>query len=382
MLRVAIVAGEPSGDLLAAGLIRELRQRVDALEVIGIAGPAMQAAGCVAWESIERLAVMGVPEIIRRYPALKALQRRTIDHVRAVRPDVFVGVDAPEFNLGIEIALRAAGIRTVHYVSPSVWAWRESRLQAIERGVDLMLVLFPFEETYYQEQMVPVAYVGHPLAGALAAGPTRESARAALGWDTREPVLAVLPGSRVSELKHHAQPFLKAALQCAKNVPGLRVAIPLVDDQAARWMRHAVTRHAPGLPATCHVGRTSEVLAAADVGLIASGTATLEALLLDCPMVVAYRVHWLSYALIRPLVRISRFSLPNLLAAADIVPEYIQGAATPANLASHLQELLNDAEARARQLEHFAAIRTTLAQDASAKAAEAVLALVSRGERK
>ncbi|MGQ0657695.1 MAG: lipid-A-disaccharide synthase [Chromatiales bacterium] len=376
MLRVGVVAGEPSGDLLAAGLVRALRARVDALEIMGIAGPAMEAAGCVAWERADRLAVMGLPEIIRRYPELRRLQRRTIEYFREIRPDVFVGVDAPEFNLGIEAALRAAGIPTVHYVSPTVWAWREGRLKTIRRAVDLMLALFPFEETYYRDQRLPVAYVGHPLADELAEPPGREAARRILGLDSGCAVLAVLPGSRGSEIRHHVRPFLEAAQICAEAEPDLQVAVALVSEVAVGVLREAQARYAPNLSLCIYPGRAREVLGAADAALIASGTATLEAMLLGCPMVVAYRAAWLSYLIIRPLIRISRFALPNLLAGEDIVPECIQGAAEPRRLARQLLPLLKSDVARACQRERFQALKAVLRRGASERAAEAVLALL------
>jgi lipid-A-disaccharide synthase len=378
MLRVAIVAGEPSGDLLAAGLIRALRDRVEGLAVAGIAGPRMCAAGCEAWESIDRLAVMGLPEIIRRYPELKALQRETIRRVIAMRPDVFIGVDAPEFNLGIEVAVRGAGIPTVHYVSPTVWAWREGRIRTILRGVDLMLTLFPFEARHFERYSLPVVCVGHPLAEELAAGPTRHDARARLGLTADVRVLALLPGSRTSEQRHHAGPFLQAAAACRQAMPALKVMVPLLNEQAVAGVKAAQDRVAPDLAVDYVVGRSRDVLAAADAALIVSGTATLEALLLDCPIVVAYRAHWLSYALIRPLIRIRRFAMPNLLAGKDLVPECIQRDANPATMAARLLELLGDADAARRQREGFAAIRATLAIGASRRAADAVLALHER----
>ncbi len=375
MRQVCIVAGEPSGDLLAAALIRALRARVSDLEFTGIAGPAMQAAGCAVWESLDPLSVMGVPEIIRRYPELRALQRRAIEHFRTLRPDVYIGVDAPEFNLGVEVALHAAGIRTAHYVSPTVWAWREGRLKNVRRGVDLMLTLFPFEEDYYRARGVPVAFVGHPLADELAVAPRRDDVRLALGLDGTRPLLALLPGSRGSELRHHAAPFLRTASLCAEAHPELQVAAPLVDAHAAAALEAARARFAPSLPMKLYAGRSREVLAAADIGLIASGTATLEAMLLGCPMVVAYRAAWLSYILIRPLIRISRFALPNLLAGEAIVPECIQGDARPCRMAREVLALLESSEAQARQRERFRALQGRLGRNASERAADAVLAL-------
>lgn len=378
MLRVAIVAGEPSGDLLAAGLLRALKAKAGRIAAEGIAGPRMRAEGCEAWESIDRLAVMGLPEIIRRYPELRALQRETVRRVIATRPDVFIGVDAPEFNLGIEVAVREAGIPTVHYVSPSVWAWREGRIRTILRGVDLMLTLFPFEARHFERYSLPVVCVGHPMVEELASAATRPQARAALEVPADTRLLALLPGSRMSELRHHAAPFLLAAAACRQAMPGLKVMVPLLTREAAASVQAAQARVAPGLAVDYVIGRSREVLAAADAALIVSGTATLEALLLDCPMVVAYRAHWLSYALIRPLIRIRRFALPNLLAEEDVVAECIQRNANPATMSARLLELLGDAEAARRQRGRFAAIRAALPAGASGRAADAVLALHER----
>ncbi|MCG3200821.1 MAG: Lipid-A-disaccharide synthase [Gammaproteobacteria bacterium] len=378
MLRVAIVAGEPSGDLLAAGLLRALKAKSQGLAAAGIAGPRMRAQGCEAWESIDRLAVMGLPEIIRRYPELRALQRETVRRIIAMRPDVYIGVDAPEFNLGIEVEVRAAGIPTVHYVSPSVWAWREGRIRTILRGVDLMLTLFPFEARHFERYSLPVVCVGHPLVEELASAAARPRARAALEVPADTPLLALLPGSRMSELRHHAAPFLLAAAGCRRAMPALKVMVPLLTREAAASVQAVQARVAPGLAVDYVIGRSREVLAAADAALIVSGTATLEALLLDCPMVVAYRAHWLSYALIRPLIRTRRFALPNLLAEADVVPECIQRDAKPATMSARLLGLLGDAGSARRQRVGFAAIRAALPAGASGRAADAVLALRER----
>jgi lipid-A-disaccharide synthase len=371
-----MVAGEPSGDLLGGGLIEALKKICGEVQVEGIAGPAMMAQGCAPWSSIDRLAVMGIPEIVRRYPELKALQRDTASRVLAMRPDVFIGIDAPEFNLDLEVMVRAAGVPTVHYVSPSVWAWREGRLRTIKRGVDLMLVLFPFEESYYAKRGQPVSFVGHPLVKELSFGPSRAGARTAMGMKPEEKLLAVLPGSRMSELKHHAEVFLHAALICIERIAGLRVAVAAIDARAETLLRDLQQRMFPSLPMLCLTGRSREIMAAADAGLIACGTATLEALLLDCPMVTAYRAHWVSYTLIRPLIRIDHFSLPNLLAGAEIVPECIQRDANPQRLADLLCELLENDGTASTQRRHFAEIRETLKTDANSRAAEAVMKLV------
>ena len=376
MLRIGIVAGEPSGDKLAAGLIEALRARVPDVQVSGVAGPNMVAAGCEPWAAMERLSVMGIPEIVRRYRELKAFQRQVIDHFRARRPDVFIGVDAPEFNLGVEKDLRSAGIRTVHYVSPSVWAWREGRLKTIARAVDRMLVLFPFEETYYRERQLPATFVSHPLADELAVIPGRARARAELGIGAEEPVLALLPGSRMNEMGHLARPFVETAAWCRERIPGLRILVPFASGRTADLFASLHRRHAPALVVATHLGAARKVLAAADATLVASGTATLEAMFLGCPMVVAYKASWLSYGLIRPLLRISRFALPNILAGEEVVPEFIQGRVHPIAMGRRLLELLRGGAVRDRMLARFAELRGQFPAGASDRAAAAVLHLV------
>ncbi|HTT07759.1 MAG TPA: lipid-A-disaccharide synthase [Gammaproteobacteria bacterium] len=376
MPRVAIIAGEPSGDRLAAALIRALRAQRNDLEFCGIAGPEMIAAGCSAWAPMGRLAVMGIGEILRRYRELRVLQHQVIDFLKIWLPDVFIGVDAPEFNLALEERLHASGIRCIHYVSPSVWAWRERRLQRLRRAVDRLLVLFPFEETYYRDRGgVPFRFVGHPLADELRALPDRASLRVTLGLTPFDRVLALLPGSRENELRHHAKIFLRTAALCRKKFPDLKVLVPLVSEDHERLWRDLLPDAGPEV--RFPRGRSREALAVADAALITSGTATLEAMLLGCPMVVAYRASWLSYAFIRPLLRLRRFSLPNLIARSSIVPEYIQGAARPGALALSLLELLQPgAAAAARQRKRFARLAGQFPPNASARAADAVLELL------
>ncbi len=375
MPRVAIIAGEPSGDRLAAALIQAMRAHRGDLVFRGVAGPAMRAAGCDAWAPMDRLAVMGVGEILRRYRELRALRRRIVESIRSWQPDVFIGVDAPEFNLAVEEQLRAAGTRCVHYVSPSVWAWREKRLRQLRRAVDRLLVLFPFEETYYRGREVPFRYVGHPLADELRAPPDRGQVRRNLGLSPGDRVLAVLPGSRENEIRHHAKIFSKAAGLCVRKNPDLKVLVPLVNESHEQAWRRLSS--APAIGMQFHPGMAREALAAADAALVASGTATLEAMLLGCPMVVAYRASWLSYVFIRPLLRLPRFSLPNIIAGSAVVPEYIQGAARPAALAAGLLELLQPGSGAAqRQRKKFAMLARRFPPNASARAADAVLELL------
>lgn len=376
MLRVALVAGETSGDMLGAGLIRALRAQVPDAAFEGVAGPQMIAAGCRAWYPMERLSVMGLVEVLGRYRELRALRADLLRRLRADPPDVFVGIDAPDFNLGLEKRLRAAGIPTVHYVSPTVWAWRRGRLRTIARAVDLMLTLFPFEADFYREHAVAVRYVGHHLADAIPDHTDARAARAALSLPEAGELIALLPGSRESEVGRLAEVFVQAAHWCAQRRPGVRFAAPFVSRATRAQFEAALARH-PGLACTLFDGRSREVMAAADAVLLASGTATLEAMLLKRPMVVAYRLAPLSYWLIRRLLYVDRFALPNLLAGEMLVPEFVQEAATPESLGQALLDQLAAPE-RTRQLqERFGALHRTLRQDANERAAEAVLALVT-----
>lgn len=377
-MRIALVAGETSGDLLGAGLIRAIRARVPYARFEGIAGPRMIEAGCEALYPAERLAVMGVAEVLARLRELRAiradLQRRLI----ADPPDVFVGIDAPEFNLGLEARLRAAGVRTAHYVSPQVWAWRRGRLRGIARSVDLMLTLFPFEATFYEEHGIPVRFVGHPLADLIPDRADRGAARDALGIAGDGPVIAILPGSRASEVGRLAEVFVRTAAWCHERRPELRFVTPLVDGKTRALFEQALQGHA-GLSLEIIEGRSREAMAAADAVLLASGTATLEAMLLNRPMVVAYRMSRLSYWLARRLLYIDRYSIPNLLAGGDIVPEFIQDAARPEAMGAALLAWLDDHGRSERMQARFSVLHAALRCGADERAADAVLGLAMPG---
>ncbi|HYQ39403.1 MAG TPA: lipid-A-disaccharide synthase [Pseudomonas sp.] len=373
-LTIALVAGEASGDILGAGLMQALKARHADVRFIGVGGPRMQAEGLNSYFPMERLAVMGLVEVLGRLPELLKRRRQLIRTLIAERPDVFVGIDAPDFNLGVELKLRQAGIRTVHYVSPSVWAWRQKRVLKIRRACDLMLTLFPFEARFYEAQQVPVCFVGHPLADAIPLQAERPAARAALGLPEQGGVVALLPGSRGGEVERLGGLFLDAAERLSALRPGVRFVLPCANaERRAQLEAMLVDRD---LPVQLLDGRSHEALAACDAVLIASGTATLEALLFKRPMVVAYRVAPLTYRILKRLVKSPYISLPNLLAARLLVPELIQDAATPEALASTLLPLLDDGSA---QTAGFDAIHRTLRRDASARAAEAVLQLAERG---
>ena len=372
-LRVALVAGEASGDILGAGLMQALRERHPEVEFIGVGGARMQAQGLVSEFPMERLAVMGLVEVLGR---LRELLRRRKDLVRNLilaRPDVFIGIDAPDFNLGLELQLRRAGIRTVHYVSPSVWAWRQKRVLKIKQACDLMLALFPFEAKFYEEHGVPVRFVGHPLANTIPLEADRAAARAQLGLPADAQVVALLPGSRGGEVGKLGALFLDTAERLLQQRPGLRFVLPCASAERRAQLEQLLQGRQ--LPLQLLDGQSHEALAACDAVLIASGTATLEALLYKRPMVVAYKVAPLTYAILKRLVKSPYISLPNLLAGRLLAPELIQDAATPEALAQHLLPLLDDGSA---QTESFDAIHRALRQDASAQAAEAVLALVEK----
>lgn len=373
-LRVALVAGEASGDILGSGLMQALRARHPDIEFIGVGGPRMEAEGLSSYFPMERLSVMGLVEVLGRLPELLRRRKRLIRTLIEARPDVMIGIDAPDFTLGVEHKLRQAGLRTVHYVSPSVWAWRQKRVLKIREACDLMLALFPFEARFYEEHGVPVRFVGHPLANTIPLEADRAAARARLGLPADGQVLALMPGSRGGEVGKLGALFLDTAQRLLVERPGLRFVLPCASAARREQIEQMLQGREP-LPLTLLDGASHEALAACDAVLIASGTATLEALLYKRPMVVAYRVAGLTYRILKRLVKSPCISLPNLLAGRLLVPELIQDAATPQALAATLSPLLDDGS---QQVEFFDAIHRALRQDASAQAAEAVLQLVER----
>lgn len=369
-LCVALVAGEASGDILGSGLMRALKVRHPDVRFIGVGGPLMEAEGLVSSFPMERLAVMGLVEVLGRLRELLKRRKALVADLIAQRPDVFIGIDAPDFNLDIELKLRRAGIKTVHYVSPSVWAWRQKRVLKIREGCDLMLTLLPFEARFYEEQGVPVRFVGHPLADTIALSADREAARAELGLGDG-PVVALMPGSRGGEVGRLGALFLDTARLLVERVPNLRFVVPCAN--AARRAQLEQMLAGRELPVTLLNGRSHQALAACDAVLIASGTATLEALLYKRPMVVAYRLSPVTFWILKRMVKSPYVSLPNLLAQRMLVPELLQDAATEQALAQALLPLLADGRG---QTEHFEQIHHSLRRDASNQAADAVLALV------
>ncbi len=336
----------------------------------------MQAEGCTSLHPMEALTVMGF-EALGRFPKILAIRRALVRHFMAYPPDLFIGVDAPDFNLGLEQQLRAAGIRTVHYVSPTVWAWRRWRIRKIRRAVDYMLTLFPFEERYYRERGVPVIFVGHPLADLIPLRHNQAAMRRKLQLPPDRPIVALLPGSRMSELKHHADLFVKTALWLYRRYPELAFVAPFASEETKTVFEQALERHAAAaLPLRLMLHGSREAMAAADLVLCASGTATLEAALLGKPMVVTYRVSWLSALLVRPMLHVRLYSLPNNLAGRELVPEYVQSDATAENLGSAVARLLThpkEADAMRRALK---AMHRVLRCKADSRAAQAVMGLL------
>ncbi|MFH6601322.1 lipid-A-disaccharide synthase [Ectopseudomonas khazarica] len=373
-LRVALVAGEASGDILGAGLMQAIKLRHPDVEFIGVGGARMEAEGLTSYFPMERLAVMGLVEVLGRLFELLGRRRQLARDLIAAQPDVFIGIDAPDFNLGLELKLRRAGIRTVHYVSPSVWAWRQKRVFKIREACDLMLTLFPFEAQFYDAHQVPVRFVGHPLADAIPQHADRAAARDALDLPHDEAVVALMPGSRGGEVARLGELFLDAAIRLRALRPGIRFLLPCATPERREQLEQMLAGR--DLPLTLLDGRSHEVLAACDAVLIASGTATLEALLYKRPMVVAYRVAPMTYRILKRLVRSPYISLPNLLAERLLVPELIQDAATAEALAQTVAPLIDGGQV---QTEGFDVIHRALRRDASVSAADAVLKLAGRG---
>lgn len=376
-MRIALVAGEASGDLLGAGLLHELKQRFPAAEFAGVGGPRMRAEGMQVWHESDELAVMGLAEVLRHLPRLLRLRKSLHARLLEWKPDVFIGIDAPDFNLGLEKKLKRAGLRTVHYVSPSIWAWRQGRAKKIGDSADLVLCLFPMEPPIYERHGVNARFIGHPLADSFPLHPDRAAAREALALPPDTPVLALLPGSRLGEIRRLLPVFLQAARLLAESKPGVRVVIPAAN---ARCRAEIETQlRATPLPGALLIdGQADRAMIASDVVLLASGTATLEAMLAKRPMVVAYRISALTYRIVMGLgmMKVNRYSLPNVLANEPVVPELMQGDCTAENLVAAVTRWFEDDEARATLEPRFLAIHEKLRRNASAQAADAIAALL------
>ncbi|MEP7044920.1 MAG: lipid-A-disaccharide synthase [Dokdonella sp.] len=400
--RFVLVAGEASGDLLGAGLIAALRERYPQARFAGVGGPRMIAAGLDAWHASEKLAVMGYVEVLKHLPGLLAIRRDVRVRTLAYQPDVFIGIDAPDFNLGLERKLKQQGIRTVHYVSPSIWAWKEKRAAKIGRSADRVLCLFPMEPPLYARHGVDARFVGHPLADAFPLEPDRAAARAALGIAPDAKVLALLPGSRLGEIARLGADFIGAAQLLAKQMPNLRIVAPMANAACrsafasllakagignAELAIGAVAGTAqspipqPPFPILLTDGHAEVAMLAADAILLASGTATLEAMLAKRPMVVAYRIAAMTYRLVKGLgmLKVDRYALPNILAGRELVPELMQDACTPAALADALLPLLHAGAIDPALLAEYRRLHLQLRRDASRSAASAIAELIDAG---
>lgn len=379
-MRIGIVAGEHSGDQLAADLIASLLQQWPQATIEGIAGPRMIQAGCKPIIPMESIAFMGLTEIVKHIPGILKARRHILQYFLKNPPDVFIGVDAPDFNLTLEEKLKQKGIKTVHYVSPTVWAWRQGRLKKIKRAIDLMLTLFPFEAQFYVNHHIPVQFVGHALADRIPLENDALAARRALGLPEHATIIALMPGSRTNEIDYLADIFLKAAQQCRHQKKELMLMVPMVNEARQQQLMALWQRIAPELPLKFYIGQSHLVMQAADVILLASGTATLEAMLLKKPMVVAYRMSPLSYFIAKRLIKTDFIALPNLLAGRLLVPEFIQEKATPDALSHAVLTYLNDPQ-KTQTLEHeFQVLHQQLRLNASEQAAHAIKELLWKKE--
>ncbi len=379
-VHIGMVAAEASGDLLAAHLIAALKDRRPQLRFSGIGGPKMIAQGFESQVPMEKLGVRGYAEVLRHYREIMAIRRRIAERMLAQRPAVFIGVDSSDFNLDLERRLKDAGIPAIQYVSPSIWAWRGWRLRRIARSVTHLLAMFPFEPALYEKAGLPVTYVGHPLADLIPMEPDKARARVELRVPAGKRVIALLPGSRRSELHYMADLFVKTARRLLQDLPDVHFICPTASRETRDLFETALRHYeARDLPLTLLFGHSHEALAAADIALVASGTATLEAALIKTPMVIAYRQSPLTWLLMRHMLYVPYIGLPNILAGERLVPEYVQDKATPGALAGALLELLHDAGAQRRQLEKFREIHVLLRQDTAQKAADAVLAVLDAG---
>lgn len=381
-IRIGIVAGEASGDMLGSSLMQAIKRKHPNVTFEGIGGPLMIAEGFDSHFPMDRLSVMGLVEPLKRLPELLRIRRHLKQHFIDSPPDLFIGIDSPDFTLNIELALRNQGILTAHYVSPSVWAWRQGRVKKIAKAVDRMLTLLPFEAEFYHQHNIPVTFVGHPLADKFSIehaelAMQKQSARSALSLDNNATIVALLPGSRGGEVKMLGQCFIETARWCLYQRADLKFVIPAANDQRRQQLEALLQQHGEGLPITLVDGQSQKVMAAADMVLMASGTTTLEALLLKKPMVVAYRFAAFSYFMISRLVKVPYFSLPNLLAGEELVPEVLQKEVRAEVLGSLVLAGLH-IEAQAQIIDRFTDIHKTLKLNASERAADVLLTMIDK----
>jgi lipid-A-disaccharide synthase len=381
-VRVGMVAGEASGDMLAAHLIGALKARRSSMLFGGIGGPKMIAHGFESDFPMEKLSVRGYAEVLRHYGEIMGIRRSLARELLRTKPDLFIGVDSSDFNLGLERRLKDGGIPAIHYVSPSVWAWRGWRVRKIARSVNHILVMFPFEAPIYEKAGVPVTYVGHPLADLIPQHPKKDEARAQLRLPSGKLIVALLPGSRRSELHYMASAFVLAAHRFRQEVHDVHFVCPMVTRDTRDMFELAIHQHQrTDLPLTLLFGHSHEALAAADLALVASGTATLETALFKTPMVIAYRQSPITWAMMRSMLYLPYVGMPNVLAGERLVPELLQDEATPAALAAALVALLRDSDARRRQIERFHEFHELLRQNTAEKAADAVLGVLEKSRQ-
>jgi lipid-A-disaccharide synthase len=376
-LTIALVAGETSGDILGAGLIRALKAKHPDARFVGVAGPRMLAEGCESWYDMEELAVMGIVEVLERLPRLLKIRRDLTQRFTELKPDVFVGIDAPDFNITLEGRLKQRGIRTIHYVSPSVWAWRQKRVFKIGRATDLVLAFLPFEKAFYDRFDVPCRFIGHTMADAMPLQPDKAAARRELGIAEEALCLALLPGSRSAEVEMLSADFLKTARRLREKWPQLEIVVPLVNAKRREQFEQIKAATAPELPVHLLDGKGREAMIASDAALLASGTAALECMLAKCPMVVGYRMKPFTFWLAQRLVKTEYVSLPNLLAGRELVPELLQDECQPERLAAALEPLLAQGATRDRLLATFTELHQQIRWNADEQAAQAVLELAN-----
>jgi len=375
-VRIAIVAGEPSGDQLAEGLVQKLKAHYPDAIIEGIAGEKMQVAGCKTLFPLETLSVMGVVEVIKNLPAILKIRRGILKHFKANRPDIYIGVDAPDFNLPVEKKLRPLGVKTVHYVSPSVWAWREGRMKTIKKATDVVLAILPFEEAFYQKHNHRAVFVGHPLANKISIEPNTLQAKQKLQLDENKISVALLPGSRAQEVERLLKPFLGAALICQEKLDRplqfvIPVAKPSLSVEIEKY-QDIISQ----LDVKVIAGNAHTVLEAADYVMLASGTAALEAMLYKKPMVMAYKFGKINYLIAKTFIKIKRFSLPNILADDDVILELIQDNATAETLSDELICLMTNSEAREKMVSKFYELHEMLRCDSDEKAFQVVKDLI------
>ncbi|KFX05804.1 lipid-A-disaccharide synthase [Pectobacterium betavasculorum] len=376
-LTIGLIAGETSGDILGAGLIRALKEKVPDARFVGVAGPRMQAEGCEAWYEMEELAVMGIVEVLERLPRLLKIRRDLTQRFSELQPDVFVGIDAPDFNITLEGNLKKRGINTIHYVSPSVWAWRQKRVFKIGKATNLVLAFLPFEKAFYDRFNVPCRFIGHTMADAMPLHPDKLAARATLGIAPDAHCLALLPGSRGAEVEMLSADFLNTAVLLRQHFPDLEIVVPLVNSKRREQFERIKSSVAPDLRVHLLDGQAREAMIASDAALLASGTAALECMLAKCPMVVGYRMKPFTFWLAQRLVKTPWVSLPNLLAGRELVTELLQTDCTPDKLAAALLPLFSDTQKTAELLATFVDLHQQIRCNADEQAAQAVLELVT-----